>query len=210
MSEFKWHWQVQIDQLQSKNSRLKEEYKEAEEQWETRWKSQNEAHADGHNKAKAECMAEINRLKEAILKYGNNPAGFDWAVLEEIEKLKEAYKAVNMCNANYVKQITILTADLEAAKDRLADIKTRNIEVELELADKEKDLEAAKKQASFTPVFVSSAQNDELAKVKAELAEAREALIRCWAFAKVQTQWKEYDSDGSDTKFIEQALKGVE
>ena len=38
----------------------------------------------------AEVEAENKRLKKAIEDYGNNPAGFDWAVLEEIEQLKEA------------------------------------------------------------------------------------------------------------------------
>ena len=30
------------------------------------------------------------RLKRAIEEFGNNPAGFDWAVLEKLEKLEKA------------------------------------------------------------------------------------------------------------------------
>lgn len=33
---------------------------------------------------------ENKRLKKAIEDYGNNPAGFDWAVLERMEQLEEA------------------------------------------------------------------------------------------------------------------------
>lgn len=34
-------------------------------------------------------LAEENeRLKKAILDYGNNPAGFDWNILEKIEQLE--------------------------------------------------------------------------------------------------------------------------
>ena len=33
--------------------------------------------------------AENKQLKEAIIAYGNNPAGFDWAVLVKIDKLEQ-------------------------------------------------------------------------------------------------------------------------
>ena len=33
---------------------------------------------------------ENKRLKQAILDFGNNPAGFDWGVLERISTLEEA------------------------------------------------------------------------------------------------------------------------
>lgn len=35
-----------------------------------------------------ELEAENKRLKKAIEDFGNNPAGFDWAVLEKIEQLE--------------------------------------------------------------------------------------------------------------------------
>jgi len=34
----------------------------------------------------------IKQLEDAILKYGNNPAGFDWAVLDELDKQEERIK----------------------------------------------------------------------------------------------------------------------
>lgn len=37
-------------------------------------------------------LAENKRLKKAILNFGNNPAGFDWSVLEKIEELETKIK----------------------------------------------------------------------------------------------------------------------
>lgn len=47
------------------------------------------------NKHILELEAENKRLKNAIREFGNNPAGFDWAVLERIEDLEEALGLVN-------------------------------------------------------------------------------------------------------------------
>lgn len=52
--------------------------------------------------------------------------------------------------------------------------------------------------------------DDEIADLKAEIEQLKKALLKCWAFAKVQQQWQEYDFDKSDTKFIEQVLKRTE
>lgn len=40
-------------------------------------------------------QTENERLKKAILDYGKNPAGFDWAVLERIEQLEKAVALLN-------------------------------------------------------------------------------------------------------------------
>lgn len=42
-----------------------------------------------------ELEAENKRLKKVINEFGNNPAGFDWAVLEKIENLEEALALAN-------------------------------------------------------------------------------------------------------------------
>lgn len=40
-------------------------------------------------------QGQIEQLKNAILKFGNNPAGFDWAVLDEIDKLQAENKKLS-------------------------------------------------------------------------------------------------------------------
>jgi len=39
-------------------------------------------------------QAKVGRLEKAILDFGNNPAGFDWAVLERIERLESGHAAI--------------------------------------------------------------------------------------------------------------------
>lgn len=44
-------------------------------------------------------LAENKRLKKAIKDFGNNPAGFDWAVLDRIEKLEKRGAVLNALEA---------------------------------------------------------------------------------------------------------------
>lgn len=63
----------------------------------TRAKTSKELQADADRivmgeiiKKNGELQTENKQLKEAIENYGNNPAGFDWAVLDKIDKLEVA------------------------------------------------------------------------------------------------------------------------
>lgn len=60
----------------------------------------------------------------------------------------------------------------------------------------------------YSKAFVTA--NKTISALAEENKRLKSALIKCWAFAKCQAQWEEYDSDKSDTKLIEQALKGTE
>jgi len=43
----------------------------------------------------------VKELEDVILKYGNNPAGFDWAVLDELDKQEERIKELKDALGNY-------------------------------------------------------------------------------------------------------------
>jgi hypothetical protein len=118
-----------------------------------------------------ELQSDNEKLKEAILKYGNNPAGFDWAVLDEIDRLKAenerfragcfAYdvKGEDLDSCQIMAENIKLTAELEAAKKTQFDLEEEIAKVYEDNKKLRSDLEAAK--------------------VKAELAEARE-LLETW------------------------------
>lgn len=72
--------QAANDQLQAKNKELRENITH---------------HALNYRKGKIkELEAENKRLKKAILDFGNNPAGFDWAVLERIEQFETVLQSI--------------------------------------------------------------------------------------------------------------------
>jgi len=70
-----------ISQLQAENERLRGEI-------------ETEAIEHLHIQQNAEIafVGRIKQLEKAIESYGNNPAGFDWTVLDRIEQLQEENK----------------------------------------------------------------------------------------------------------------------
>ena len=66
---------------------------------------------DALTKERDKLQAEKELLKAAIESFGNNPAGFDWAILERLDKLEGENEQLKDDNEN-----------LQAEVDNLRDI----------------------------------------------------------------------------------------
>ncbi len=69
-------------------------------------------------------QVENKRLKKAIENYGNNPAGFDWAVLEKLDEQEielEKLKALLQNQKNFMQRLQI-SSWIEEAMEREATI----------------------------------------------------------------------------------------